>query len=199
MRHEERLVITDCLILESLIQGVWGRGQDCIVFFSAMLRSLSDLSPQPGIRPRPPLRWKCGVQTTGVPGNSLRLHFNKFPGGADAPDQGASTLSTTDLDPLFLDLLHPPILHPFNNMPKSLHSLSSHITDISSIFWSMIFQEITFHVTYKLLVCVYVLVTQSCLTLCDPMDCSSPGSSIRGNLQKRILEWVAMPFSRGSS
>ena len=40
---------------------------------------------------------------------------------------------------------------------------------------------------------------QSCLTLCDPMDCSSPGSSVRGILQARILEWVAISFSRGSS
>ena len=43
-----------------------------------------------------------------------------------------------------------------------------------------------------------VLVTQSCPTLCDPMDCSPPGSSVRGILQARILEWVAI-FSRGSS
>ena len=35
--------------------------------------------------------------------------------------------------------------------------------------------------------------------LCDPMDCSPPGSSVHGILQARILEWVAMPFSRGSS
>ena len=34
---------------------------------------------------------------------------------------------------------------------------------------------------------------QLCLTLCDPMDCSSPGSSVRGILQARILEWVAFP------
>ena len=46
---------------------------------------------------------------------------------------------------------------------------------------------------------VKVLVTQSCLTLCDPVDCSPPGSSVHGILQARILEWVAIPFSRGSS
>ena len=44
-----------------------------------------------------------------------------------------------------------------------------------------------------------VLVTQSCLTLCNPMDYSSPGSSVHGILQTRILEWVAISFSRGSS
>ena len=42
-------------------------------------------------------------------------------------------------------------------------------------------------------------VSQSCLTLCNPMDCSPPGSSVHGILQARILEWVAMPSSRRSS
>ena len=42
-------------------------------------------------------------------------------------------------------------------------------------------------------------VTQSCPTLCDPVDCSLPGSSVHGILQARILEWVAIAFSRGSS
>ena len=45
---------------------------------------------------------------------------------------------------------------------------------------------------------VKVLVALSCPTLCDPMDHSPPGSSIHGILQARILEWVAIPFSRGS-
>ena len=40
---------------------------------------------------------------------------------------------------------------------------------------------------------------QSCLTLCNPMDCNLPGSSVHRILQARILEWVAMPSSRGSS
>ena len=39
----------------------------------------------------------------------------------------------------------------------------------------------------------------SCLTLCDLMDCSPPGSSVHGIFQARILEWVATSFSRGSS
>ena len=41
--------------------------------------------------------------------------------------------------------------------------------------------------------------TWSCLTLCDPMDCSSPGSYVHGILQARMLEWAAISFSRGSS
>ena len=43
-----------------------------------------------------------------------------------------------------------------------------------------------------------VLVAQSCLTLYGPMYCSPPGTSAHGILQARILEWVAIPFSRGS-
>ena len=46
---------------------------------------------------------------------------------------------------------------------------------------------------------VKVSVLQLCPALCDPMDCSLPGSSVHGILQARILEWIAIPFSRGSS
>ena len=46
---------------------------------------------------------------------------------------------------------------------------------------------------------VKVLVSQSCLTLCDHTDCSLPGSSVLGILQARVLEWIAILFSRGSS
>ena len=56
-------------------------------------------------------------------------------------------------------------------------------------------------------ICTYVYIKyacmpakslQSCLTLCEPVDCSPPGSSVHGILQARILEWVAMPSSRAS-
>ena len=41
--------------------------------------------------------------------------------------------------------------------------------------------------------------SQSCLTLCNPMDCSLPGSSVHGIFQAIVLEWIAISFSRGSS
>ena len=51
--------------------------------------------------------------------------------------------------------------------------------------------------------CIYTyiccLVAKSCPTLCDPMDCSPPGSSVRGISQVRTLEWIAISFCRGSS
>ena len=50
-----------------------------------------------------------------------------------------------------------------------------------------------------ILSCERVKVTLSCPTLLDPMDCSPPGSSVHGILQARVLKWIAMPSSRGSS
>ena len=56
------------------------------------------------------------------------------------------------------------------------------------------------HVNYKIqYLCVCVLVAQSCPTLCNPMDHCPPGSSVHGILHARILEWIAIPFSRVSS
>ena len=49
------------------------------------------------------------------------------------------------------------------------------------------------------LICAVCSVTQSCPTLCNLMDCSPPGSSVHGISQARILKWVAISFSRGSS
>ena len=47
--------------------------------------------------------------------------------------------------------------------------------------------------------CACMLIRFSCVRLCNPMNCSLPGSSVYGILRARVLEWLAMPFSRGSS
>ena len=52
---------------------------------------------------------------------------------------------------------------------------------------------------YKQISLFRAVSLQSCSTLCDPMDCSLPGSSVHGILQARMLKWVFIPFSRGSS
>ena len=54
-------------------------------------------------------------------------------------------------------------------------------------------------IVFQMCVRVCVLVTQSCPTLFDPMDCNPPGSSVHGILQARVLQWVAILFSRESS
>ena len=52
----------------------------------------------------------------------------------------------------------------------------------------------------SVVICMCVCYVASfCLTLCDPVDCRLPGSSVHGILQARILEWVAMPSFRGIS
>ena len=63
---------------------------------------------------------------------------------------------------------------------------------------AMVFPVVMYGLDYKES-CVCLLVTQSCLTLCDPMNCSPPGFSFHGILQARILEWIVLPFPRGSS
>ena len=55
------------------------------------------------------------------------------------------------------------------------------------------------YVCIYICVCVYTQLLQSCPILCDPVDCSLPSSSVHGILQARILMWVAISFSRGSS
>ena len=70
-----------------------------------------------------------------------------------------------------------------------------------SIFQSyllIVFQNLFNYHSYWWHLCVCSFA-QPCLTLCDPMDCSLLGSSVHGILQARMLRWVAMPFSRGSS
>ena len=56
-----------------------------------------------------------------------------------------------------------------------------------------------YHCCYHRCTDIDIEVAQSCPTLCDPMDCSPPGSSIHGIFQARVLEWVAISFLRGSS
>ena len=86
----------------------------------------------------------------------------------------------------------------FETPPKCC-LLSLHLSPESNLYHSM---KVLTGYTCSYLFGLYAglcLVTQSCPTLCDPMDCHLPGSSVCGILQAKILEWVAMPFSRGFS
>ena len=53
--------------------------------------------------------------------------------------------------------------------------------------------------SHKVMLMITLLAAQSCLALCNPMDCNPPGSSVHGIFQARIVEWLAIPFSRGFS
>ena len=63
-------------------------------------------------------------------------------------------------------------------------------------FSSLTLWEFSFRLKASSIINHWCEVTQSCPTLCDPMDCSLPGSSLHGILQARVLEWVAISFSK---
>ena len=80
---------------------------------------------------------------------------------------------------------------------SSHHFLHSFL--MSSYPLRLIKQNRFTHNLWFTLDCVHAKSLQSCLTFCSSVECSPPGSSVHGILQARILEWVAMPSSRGSS
>ena len=77
-----------------------------------------------------------------------------------------------------------------NSMDCIVHGVAQSRTRLSDFH----FDFTSVSAVHALTVCI-----RSCPTLCDPVDCSSPSSSVPGILQAGILEWVAMPFSRGPS
>ena len=70
---------------------------------------------------------------------------------------------------------------------------------LNSSYWRCKSRCFFFFLKLSCFCCCCCLVAQLCLTLCNPMDCCPPGSSLHGISQARILEWVAISFSRGSS
>ena len=80
------------------------------------------------------------------------------------------------------------------------YSLTHHLVDFCLLQYISIWKGHIYHLSppsYHACMCAKSF--QSCPTLCNPMDYSPPSSSVRGILQARILEWVALPSSRGSS
>ena len=79
------------------------------------------------------------------------------------------------------------------------HFLASILLTVLYLIFHLVskcfYQQVLWRHQRILMSAVLCSVTQSCLTLCDPVDCSLPGSSVQGILQTRILEWVAMPSS----
>ena len=99
------------------------------------------------------------------------------------------------------------LLHPYIATGKTIAlTRRTFVGNIMSLLFMLSRLVITFLPRNKCLLISWLQslqwfyeVAQSRLILCDPMDCSLPGSSVHGILQARVLEWVAFPFSRGSS
>ena len=87
------------------------------------------------------------------------------------------------------------------NFPKLTLGIFSLFFPVLSLFEDLFVTERWKKIPYlwKSSACMHAKSLQLCLTLCDPMDCSLPGFSVYGILQARIMEWVAISFSRGSS
>ena len=98
-----------------------------------------------------------------------------------------------------------PAIHPNHqyftvlafSLPLSVYIFSGFSSNhLNNLKWFMNHLRITGDMTA--LSAEYMLSLQSCPILCDPMDCGPPGSSVHGIFQARVLEWVAIAFSRGS-
>ena len=95
-----------------------------------------------------------------------------------------------------LTIQFPQSLHSFHIYLLSVTPLTHFFAHVSTpLCLTWLFQG---HLKQQAWVLMCVLVTQSCL-LCNPVDCSLPGFTVHGILQARILEWVAISSSRGSS
>ena len=137
------------------------------------------------------MHWECGVSATGPPGKSLKETFlQSLPYKHRQefffffwPSHAACKILVPRLgmepQPLAMRAADPTTGRPGNSPIDRPHNRIHPVTLFA--------------------LCVCVKLHQSCLTLCSPTDCSLPGSSVPGILQARILEWVAMPSSRGSS
>ena len=167
-----------------------------VVLKSSLLTALPELSP---------------VQANHHPPEPRPTHMTLFRGKSwlePAPH------SLPELSPYFQNKYKQGPQHSQRGMVMGFHSPSANgckdreggmgwnvnETDLfSDLFYSLATVTETLWATIFSSMKVKVLVTQSCPTLCDPMDCSLPGFSVHGILQARILEWIAIPSSRGSS
>ena len=107
-----------------------------------------------------------------------------------SPDRQIETFKSTLAYFLISNCKHPCLIPPFSILQK--------VTALPDIYPTKTLND-RVSATHYTLCAVLCLVTQLCLTLCDPMDCRLPGSSVHGILQTRKLEWVAIPFTRGYS
>ena len=113
-------------------------------------------------------------------------------------------------NPYFFKVMTPCFYYPYEEIQCNFDSwyllcecfYFSSLDILRNFSWFLMFRKFSGMILVWVLCgrcCAVCLVTQSCLTLCDPMDCNPSGSSVHGIFQERILEWLAIFFSRRSS
>ena len=120
-------------------------------------------------------RWPSSVSSHG--GTGKRALWDVFNKGANPMDEDSSKVSISTCE--FVEG-HDYSVHNLPNWPEK--------PVLEDVIW------FTWHLSASSVATCFV--TQSCPILCNPMDCSPPGSSAHGILQAQILEWVAISFSR---
>ena len=139
--------------------------------------------------------WTAAYQTPPSMGFSRQEYWSglPFPSPGDLPDPGIEPRSPAfQADALTSEPPGKPLRILCKHQEISTYpALREHLL--------LLWRGLVFSGSLPCGTCCCVLVPQSCLTICDPMDCSLPGSSVHGIFQARILEWVAIPFSRASS
>ena len=150
--------------------------------------------PIPGIKPTSP-SLPGGFLTTGPPRKSSRPKswqpLEHRLGGDHPARKQRGQVQTADLGRVFKNLQRP------EQEPRGHGRAGQQYAMLNVLSCHSLKQELLFDPYNN--IHVHVCVSQSCPALCDPMDCSPPGSSVHGILQARILQWVTIPFSRGSS
>ena len=84
-------------------------------------------------------------------------------------------------------------------IPWTVHGVTKRQTQLNNFHFTFSLAGWLPSVDSSVRMCVPSKLLQSCPTLCNPMDCGPPGNSVRGILQEKLLEWVAISYSRGSS
>ena len=167
-------------LVDSLLRTDNDEWQDVLSYLTGIFREWSEL-----LEVKDLVQWLAGSESRSVGSDSLQPHGLYSPWNSPSQNTGVGSLSR--LQGIF------PTQESNPGLPhcrQILYQLSHEGSPKSSTYYVRNIQQAG---------SLCAKSFQSCLTLCHPMDCSPPGSSIHGILQARRLEWVAITFSRGSS